>query len=162
MRKGPLTPLLDSRGAHVYSRLRSGSFICIFLVLFAAASAFMPLAVSRAQTKISRFRGAAVDLGRTPKYKPNTVLVRFRPGAQRSAMEVAHQQSGAKIVSEPAIVNGLHIVQLATGVSLESALKSLILTALGSNLLVALHSRHLPVTELFTTMGVVFSILKGH
>jgi subtilisin family serine protease len=121
MRKGPFTHfthLLDSPNAHVHLRSRSGSFICIFLVLFAAA---WPLAVTRAQTKIS---GAAVDRSPTPKYKPDTVLVRFRPGVQRSAMEVAHQQSGAKILSEPAIVNGLHIVQLATGVSLESALKS--------------------------------------
>jgi subtilisin family serine protease len=125
MRKGPFTHLLDSRTAKVSLRPRSRFFGCIFLVLFTAISVSVPLAISRAdQLKVSRVHGSAVDLSRAPKYKPDTLLVRFHPGVQRSAMEIAHQQSGAKILSEPAIVNGLHIVQLGVGVSLESALRS--------------------------------------
>jgi len=125
MHIGPFTSFLDSRTAYVHLRPRAGLLVGIFLVIFVAASACVPLAVSHAdQTKTSRIQSAAVDLSRAPKYKPDKVLVRFRPGVQRSEMEAAHQQSGAKILSEPAIVHGLHIVQLGVGVSLESALKN--------------------------------------
>ena len=125
MRKGPFRHLLDSRTAKVSLRPRYRLSLCIFLVLFSAISLSVPLAISRAdQLKVSRLHSSAVDLSRAPKYKPDTVLVRFRPGVQRSAMESAHQLSGAKILSAPAIVNGLHIVQLGVGVSLESALRS--------------------------------------
>ena len=87
MHIGPFTPFLDSRTAYVHPRPRSGLLVCIFLGIFAAASACVPLAVSHAdQTKTSRIQSAAVDLSRAPKYKPDMVLVRFRPGVQRSEM----------------------------------------------------------------------------
>src|ERR1700730_17254573 len=126
MHKGPFTHLSDSRSAApTYLRLRSGFFVCIFLVLLTATSAPIPLAVSHAhQARISRLQSAAVELSRAPKYKSDKVLVRFRPGVPRSAMESAHAQSGAKILSEPAIVDGLHIVQLGVDVSVESALRN--------------------------------------
>ena len=39
-------------------------------------------------------------------------------------MEGAHQQSGGTVLAEPAIVNGLHVVQPSSGVSIEKALRT--------------------------------------
>ncbi len=87
MHKRPFRQFLNSRTARPYLRPQSGFLICIFL-LFSR----LPLHVtarhkSRRPNKTSRIQSAAVDVSRAPKYKPDTVLVRFRPGVQRSEMK---------------------------------------------------------------------------
>jgi subtilisin family serine protease len=64
------------------------------------------------------------DQTQFPKYRPDRVLVRFRPGVDRSRMQAFHAKLGDKVVSEPASVDRLQIVQLTTGTKVKDAIKS--------------------------------------
>src|SRR5438128_9030551 len=122
MRERPFTHLL-------YPPLpqapRSGWFASILIVFLAALAASVPPTLAQSgERRPSRLQSGPVDLSHAAKYRSDKILVRFRPGVPRSAMQAAHEQSSATLLSEPAIVDRLHIVQLGSGVSIERALRN--------------------------------------
>ena len=64
------------------------------------------------------------DWANQPKYRPNELLVRFRPGTQDQTRDSANAAAHAKSIRSLASVEGLQLVQVATGSSLQSALAS--------------------------------------
>ena len=93
------------------------------VVLFTLAAFQTNSAWGQAANRLSRTaHSGIIDRSHFPKYRPNRVLVRFRPGTSRSAMEAAHAAISAAVLSRPTIVDRLQIVKLAEGTSVEKAL----------------------------------------
>lgn len=100
----------------------------LFCLVFLAVALFGPpdLRSQTYQRRSSRLQRGAVDLtqAQEPKYRPDRILVRFRPTASRSAMLALHGQVGTKVQSEPRIVDRLQVVQLPAGLSVSDAVRS--------------------------------------
>jgi subtilisin family serine protease len=122
MGKFPLKSLLHWWPLQTHRRFLQR--FCVLICLLMVGSVSVRLAASHpAQERKSALPYKPVDRSQTPKYRPDKVLVRFRPGVQRNAMQAAHDQINAKVLSEPAIVDRLHVVQLGGDITLESALR---------------------------------------
>ena len=61
--------------------------------------------------------------GPVPKYKPDEVLVRFRPGVGRAEAAAAHARVGAQLVRAFARVRGLQLARLPKDVAVEHAIR---------------------------------------
>src|SRR6266481_1616120 len=68
-------------------------------------------------------QGGSIDLSHGPKYVSDRVLVRFRSGTSGAAMEAVHQGIGSKVLSEPAVVDRLQVVQLPKNVTVREAIR---------------------------------------
>ena len=75
------------------------------------------------QRRAAVLQQGPVDLSHGPKYVSDRVLVRFRPGTSKSAMQAAHQGMGSKVLSEPAVVDRLQVVQLPKYLSVHEAIR---------------------------------------
>jgi hypothetical protein len=75
------------------------------------------------QRRATALQRGPVDLPQGPKYASDRILVRFRPGTSGAAMQAAHQAVGSKVMSEPAVVDRLQVVQLAANVSVREAIR---------------------------------------
>jgi subtilisin family serine protease len=62
------------------------------------------------------------DWANQPKYRPDELLVRFRSGTQTQTMDAAHAAARANSVRSLTSVEGLQVVQVPAGTSLQSAL----------------------------------------
>jgi subtilisin family serine protease len=62
------------------------------------------------------------DWAGQPKYQPDHLLVRFRPGTSPQTMAAAHSVLGASGVKSWASQEGLELVQLPTGTNLQNAI----------------------------------------
>jgi len=62
------------------------------------------------------------DWAGQPKYRPDELLVRFRPGIELQTTESIHSALQARVVKSWPSVEGLQLVQLATGANLQSTL----------------------------------------
>lgn len=82
---------------------------------------FGTLVLHADQRSAAQSNSGTTDRKETPKYQPDKILVRFRPGVSRRAMEAAHAAMRSQVLSEPAAVDRLQIVQLATGMTVEQA-----------------------------------------
>ena len=91
-------------------------------VLVTAFLAFDPAGHSSGLSSANVFK--RVDLGKGPKYVPDEVLVRFKPGTGRRAMMSAHTRASGTIKREFKIAEGLHLVKLSADTSLKGALHS--------------------------------------
>lgn len=58
-----------------------------------------------------------------PKYKPDEILVRFRPGTSQEKKNLAHSAARAEQVKSWASVEGLHLVRVSAGVSIKDAIR---------------------------------------
>ena len=76
------------------------------------------------QRRAAALQQGPVDLSHGPKYSNDRILVRFRPGTSAAAMQAAHQAAGFSVISEPPIVDRLHIVQLTNNVSVREAIRN--------------------------------------
>jgi subtilisin family serine protease len=57
-----------------------------------------------------------------PKYRPNRVLVRYKPGTSPDAVRALHQQVNATVLREFTLVRGLQVVRIAEGSSVAAML----------------------------------------
>lgn len=99
----------------------------ILYVLVIVGLAIVEVYVARGQEPNPKSRSShsgIVDRSHSPKYRSDRVLVRFKPGVPRYAMENAHAGIGSRVLSEPVIVDRLQLVQLAQGTGIEEALRS--------------------------------------
>jgi subtilisin family serine protease len=64
------------------------------------------------------------DWATQPKYRPGEILVRFRPATQPQTMDAAHAAVRANSVKSWASLDGLQLVRLPAGASLQSAIAS--------------------------------------
>jgi len=62
------------------------------------------------------------DWANQPKYRPDEVLVRFRSGTQSQTIDAAHAAARANNIRSLTSVEGLQVVQVPAGSSLQSAL----------------------------------------
>ena len=86
---------------------------------------FVSLAAGQAAHPLPS-KGTPPSFPRTagPKYRPGSLLVRFRKGVTSKAMSSAHAAVGASVVRAYRIVPGLQRVQLPAGASLARALSA--------------------------------------
>jgi subtilisin family serine protease len=99
---------------------------CLLVPILILGIVWITLDVSAAagQNQRSEKPTTAFDPSQFPKYRSDRVLVRFRPGVDRSRMQAFHAKLGDKVVSEPASVDRLQIVQIAAGATVKDAIKS--------------------------------------
>jgi subtilisin family serine protease len=64
------------------------------------------------------------DWATQPKYRPDELLVRFRPGTQSQTMDAAHAAASASNVKSWASLDGLQLVRLPSGTNVQSAVAS--------------------------------------
>ena len=69
---------------------------------------------------LSRGRGQPA---RGPKYKPDELLVRFRPGVAKAHVEAAHANVGAQVLRAYSSVKGLYHVRIPPGLAVEDAIQ---------------------------------------
>ena len=107
------------------SFLRANRSAFFFIVFLAALTVSVPSAPAQSsERRPSLLQSGPVDLSHPAKYRPDKLLVRFRPGVSRTAMDAAHAKSRATVLSEPAIVDKLQVVQLSTEISIEQGLRN--------------------------------------
>src|SRR5208282_841019 len=88
-------------------------------------SVYVSVAAGRAaQGPAARRQQNVIDRSRTQKYRPDRVLVRFRPGVSRQTMQAAHDALGTRVLTELAIVDRLQLVQIASGSTVEDAVRN--------------------------------------
>lgn len=88
------------------------------LILLGCLSLLAP-ACLRAQT----FPQKSANLGQTPKYVQDRVLVRFRPAASAADMQAAHAAAGFQVLTDLSVVDRLQVVQLAPGANVHDAIR---------------------------------------
>lgn len=104
-----------------FIRLRIKSRIWFAL---ACLSALVPGYLRAQQRGTAILRQGPVDLSHGSKYVQDKILVRFRPGTPADVMRAAHQTAGSRVLSELTVVDRLHVVQLAEGVSVREAMRT--------------------------------------
>jgi hypothetical protein len=85
--------------------------------------ALAPNLVCAQQRGTAILQRGPLELSHGSKYREDRLLVRFRPGTPAHDMLATHQAVGSKILSEPAMVDRLHVVQLAQGVSVHDGIR---------------------------------------
>jgi|HubBroStandDraft_2_1064218.scaffolds.fasta_scaffold29287_3 hypothetical protein len=96
------------------------SLVCLaFWACFVAGCWQLDLA---AQTRPPE-RRSLIDRSREPKFRPDRVLVRFRPTVTRDAINAAHARVGATILKEMKIVDRLQLVQIKAGASVSDTIR---------------------------------------
>ena len=101
---------------------------CVLAMIFAAGFGVLTghtFAQSASNIPAIRIRTQTGVVERTPgpKYRPNRILVRFKQGTPRQAMQAIHQALGASVVREFQTVRGLQVVRVAQGTSVQEALQ---------------------------------------
>jgi len=101
-------------------RVRS-SFLLPVLAL-AAATCLVYVSAGFAQNGIQPAQRTFDRATKEPKFRSDRVLVRFRAATPRARMQAAHDQMGASVVGEPAIVDHLQVVQPKQGMTVQDAI----------------------------------------
>jgi subtilisin family serine protease len=93
---------------------RFAFFVVAFVVLAAGLSGQSQRLTRHQQT---------IERTQSPKYRTDRILVRFRPGVTRETMQAVHRAIGTTVLSEPAIVDRLQVVQLAVRETVEETVR---------------------------------------